>query len=163
MSLPSDLVIGAVLALSGVLFAQFVSMLQSWPDRRNKREILLRTKYEEMGRHFLASIEMPGRLLSCTTDEEIHAVTHQTGANQAALLALIYFPELRKPIQLYVESYQTLCLVASELYFANPQEKSVGLVVNSLPAYKLASQAHLTERTNVTNKIEGCAYKYAKS
>ena len=163
MPLPSDLVIGAVLALSGVLFAQFVAMLQSWLDRRNKREILLRTKYEEFAQHFLASIETPGRLLSCTTDEEIHAVTHQTDANQAALLALIYFPELREPMQRYVESFQNLCLIASELYYAKPQVKSVGLVVHSLPAYQAASQAHMAERHNVANKIESYAPKYAKS
>ena len=163
MPMPSDLVIGAALALSGVLFAQIVAMIQSWLDRRNKREILLRTKYEEMGQHFLASTEMPGRLLSCTTDEEILAVTHQTDANQAALLALIYFSELREPLQRYVESYQNLCNVAAGLYYAKPQTKSVGLVVNGLPAYREASQAHTAEKKNIVSKLESHAPKYTKS
>jgi len=39
-----DLVIGALLALLGVLVAQLVSMLQARLERQNKREILLRTK-----------------------------------------------------------------------------------------------------------------------
>ena len=158
-----DLAIGALIALLGVLVAQLVSMLQARLERQHKREILLRTKYEEFARHFLASIEMPGRLLTCTTDEEIHSVTQQTDANQAALLALIYFPEFREPMQRYVESYQALCLVASELYIERPQAKSVGLAVHGLSAYQAASQAHMAQRHNIANKIEGYAPKYTKS
>ena len=100
-------------ALGGVALAQAVAMLQSWLDRKNKREILLRTKYEELGQHFLASIEMPGRLLKCTTHEEIQGALHQTAASQAQLLALIYFPPLREPVRRYIVSYQNLCLAVT--------------------------------------------------
>lgn len=89
-------------ALGGVALAQGVAMLQSWLDRRNKREILLRTKYEELGQHFLASTDAPARLLKCKTHEEIEDAVRQLEAKQAQLLALIYFPPLRDPIQRYV-------------------------------------------------------------
>ena len=57
-----DLVIGALLALLGVLVSQLVAMLQARLERQNKREILLRTKYEELGAHFLDSFnDLPAK------------------------------------------------------------------------------------------------------
>lgn len=125
-----ELVIGASLALLGVLVSQLVAMIQARLERKNKREVLLRTKYEEFGQHFLESTEMPGRLLKCTTLEEIHGVLHQSSANQAQLLALIYFPPLREPIRRYMVSYQDLCIFVTNIY-CNQQEKgnTVGEIV----------------------------------
>ena len=158
-----DLAIGALIALLGVLVAQLVSMLQARLERQHKREILLRTKYEEFGLHFLASTEKPARLLACTTEAEIDAATQQKEANQAQLLALIYFSELRGPVQRYIESYQALCLTAAELYYAKPQTKSIGLVVHGATAYQAASQAHMAERHNIADLLEKYASKYTKS
>ena len=158
-----DLVIGALLALLGVLVSQLVAMLQARLERQHKREILLRTKYEEFGRHFLASTEMPGRLLSCKDHEEMQGVLHQTAANQAQLLALIYFPPLRKPIERYVSSYQNLCLVVASLYFQNPNAETVGGSVFNHPDYQMASIAHRAEKEELANQIETHATTYAKS
>ena len=124
-----DLAIGALIALLGVLIAQLVAMLQARLDRQNKREILLRTKYEELGQHFLASTDAPARLLKCKTHEEIEDAVQQLEAKQAQLLALIYFPPLRDPLQRYVSSYQNLCLAVTELYYQRPEGKKVGEVV----------------------------------
>ena len=158
-----DLVIGALLALFGVLVAQLVAMLQARLDRQNKREILLRTKYEELGQHFLASIEMPGRLMQCTTHEEIQGVLHQSAANQAQLLALIYFPPLREPIRRYIASYQILCLATTTIYYQKPDGQAVGERVANHPDYQAASTAHIFERENLATEIENHAPTYAKS
>lgn len=159
----SDAAVGAVIALSGVLLAQGVAMLQSWLDRRNKREILLRTKYEELGQHFLASIEMPGRLLRCTCHTEILEVTHQSAANHAQLLALIYFSPHRAPIERYIGSYQNLCLVVTTLYYQKPEGKMVGEIVYNHPDYQVARMAHMTDREDLATQIETHAATYAKS
>jgi hypothetical protein len=158
-----DLVIGALLALFGVLVAQLVAMLQAWLERQHKREILLRTKYEEFGQHFLASTEMPGRLLSCKDHEEMQGVLHQTAANQAQLLALIYFPPLRKPIERYISSYQNLCLMVAGLYFQNPNTGTVGGSVFNNPDYRVASAAHMLDREDLATQIETHAATHAKS
>ena len=161
----SDLAIGALIALLGVLVAQLVSMLQARIDRQNKREILLRTKYEEFGQHFLESTEMPGRLLKCTTREEIQGVLHQSAANQAQLLALIYFPPLREPIRRYMVSYQHLCLVVAGIYYnsQNTEGKTIGKIVSTVSDYKEASSTHKMEKENLASEIEKYAPKYAKS
>jgi len=159
----SDLAIGAALALLGVLVAQLVSMIQARLERQNKREILLRTKYEELGQHFLSSTEMPGHLLKCTCHAEILEVTHQSAANNAQLLALIYFPPLRKPIERYVSSYGNLCLVATNLYYQQPEGKMVGEVIYNNPDYQVAKMAHITDREDLATQIESHAATYAKS
>ncbi len=161
----SNLVVGALLALLGVLVSQLVAMLQARLERQHKREVLLRTKYEEFGQHFLESTKMPGCLLKCTTDEDIQDVLHQSAANQAQLLALIYFPHLREPIRRYMVSYQNLCLVVAGFYYAQPnkEHKSVGKIVSTELSYKEASAAHKMEKENLASKIEKYAPTYAKS
>ena len=103
-----DLVIGALLALGGVLAAQLVAMLQAWLERKNKREIFLRAKYEELGLLVLDSMKLPEDLLKCSTHEETLAVVRQINANKAHLLALVYFPLLRQATGQYIESYSVL-------------------------------------------------------
>lgn len=158
-----DLVIGALLALLGVLVAQLVAMLQSRLERQHKREILLRTKYEELGQHFLASTDEPTRLLKCKTHEEIQDAILQSEAKQAQLLALIYFPPLRGPLQQYISSYQNLCLVIAELYYQKPDGQAVGERVFNHPDYQVAKMAHMTAREDLTTQIETHAATYAKS
>lgn len=158
-----DLAIGALIALLGVLIAQLVAMLQARLARQNKREILLRTKYEELGQHFLASTERPAGLLRCTTHEEIQDAIRQTEAKQAQLLALIYFPPLREPLQRYVSSYQNLCLAVTELYYQRPEGKKVGEVVYNHPDYQVAKMAHMTDLEDLATQIETHAATYAKS
>ena len=48
----SDAIAGAAIALCGVFVSQLSAMIQSRLDRENKKHVLLRTKYEEMGLHF---------------------------------------------------------------------------------------------------------------
>lgn len=159
-----DLFVGALLALLGVLVSQLVAMLQARLERQHKHEVLLRTKYEEFGQHFLESTEMPGRLLRCTSHEEIQGVLHQSAANQAQLLALIYFPHLREPIRRYMVSYQHLCLVVANIYYnQNTEDKTVGKIVSTDTNYKEASSAHKMEKENLASEIEKYAPKYAKS
>ena len=137
-------------------------MLQSWLDRRNKREILLRTKYEEMGFHFLESMRLTGALLTCGTHEETLAVTHQESTNKARMLSMVYFPEIRQPLELYSASYSALCLNAISLY--NPSDKrALGMQVYAKPEYIAARETHIDARDYLQKQIEKFAPKYAKS
>ena len=120
MSPLPDLVVGALLALLGVLVSQLVAMLQARLERHNKREVLLRTKYEELGAHFLDSMKLPHALMTCTSTEDILVLTHQASGNNAHLLALLYFPLLRQATGQYIDSYSALLMTATSLH--NPKE-----------------------------------------
>ena len=157
-----DLVIGALLALLGLLVAQLVAMLQARLERQNKHEILLRTKYEELGAHFLDSMKLPHTLMTAASTEDILALTHQASGNHAHLLAMIYFPKLREPTGQYIESYSSLCLAAASLH--NPNDKRpLGMQVFDTPAYIEARNAHLAARDHLQKQIELYADTYAKS
>ena len=158
----SDTVIGALLVLSGVFLSQMVAMFQSWLDRKHKREILLRTKYEELGAHFLDSMKLPHALMKCKSTEDILETTHQASGNHAHLLALIYFPKLQSATGQYIESYSELCLVCASLH--NPDDKRpLGMQVFDKPLYIAASSAHTTARDSLQAQIERHARTYAKS
>lgn len=149
-------------ALAGVALAQVVAMLQTWLERKNKREILLRTKYEELGQHFLESMKLPHTLMTCTSTEEILALTNQVSGNSAHLLALVYFPKLRSATGRYIESYGNLIEASASLH--NPEDKQpLGMQVFDKPAYISARNIHIAARDNLQEQIEGCASTYVKS
>ena len=149
-------------ALGGVALAQGVAMFQSWLDRKNKREILLRTKYEELGLLVLDSMKLPEDLLKCSSHEETLTVVRQIDANKAHLLALVYFPLLRQSTGEYIESYSALALAAISLY--DPQNKQMlGAQVFNKPEYVGARNAHLAARKHLQDQIEIHSVIYAKS
>ncbi|WP_442499079.1 hypothetical protein [Methylobacter sp. sgz302048] len=157
-----DLIVGALLALLGVLVSQLVAMLQARLERQHKREVLLRTKYEELGAHFLESLKLPHALMTAESTEDILALTHQAPGNHAHLLAMIYFPKLRESTGQYIESYSSLCLAAASLH--NPDDKRpLGMQVFDKPTYIEARNAHLAARDNLQEQIERHADTYAKS
>jgi hypothetical protein len=157
-----DLVVGAFLALLGVLVSQLVAMIQARLEREHKREVLLRTKYEELGASFLESMKLPHTLMTAASTEDILALTHQASGNHAHLLALIYFPKLREATGQYIESYSSLCLAAASLH--NPDDKrSLGMQVFDKPAYISARNAHIAARDHLQEQIERHAPTYAKS
>ena len=90
-------------------------------------------------------------------------VLSRSAARQAQLLALIYFPPLRDPIQRYVSSYQNLCLVVADLYYKKPDGQSVGGRVYNHPDYQAARDAHVADKENLATQIEIHAVTYAKS
>jgi len=149
-------------ALGGVALAQGVAMFQSWLDRRNKREILLRTKYEELGLLVLDSMKLPEDLLKCTSHEETLNVVRQKDANKAHLLALVYFPLLRQATGQYIDSYAELASASISLY--NPQDKRMlGTQVFDKAEYVAARNAHLAARNYLQGQIELHSVTYAKS
>jgi hypothetical protein len=155
-------IVSASSVLVGVIAAQGVAMLQSWLDRKHKREILLREKYEALGLHFLDSMKLPHELMGATSAEAVLALTRQESANKAQMLALVYFPKLRQPIGQYSDSYSALCLAATSLY--NPEDKRrLGAQVFDKPQYIDARNAHLAARDHLQDQIEMHSVIYAKS
>lgn len=137
-------------------------MLQSWLDRRNKRETLLRTKYEELGTNFLASAKPLGKLLSSRTVEELDALMTQEDAYKAHLLALVYFPELKHATEHYLESYAALLIKVSAI-FRPSDTRVVGLQVAGNQDFKVVKDACSASRLQLEREIERHARKYTKA
>ena len=149
-------------ALGGVALAQGAAMLQSWLERENKREILLRTKYEELGMHFLDSMKLPHALMEAKSTEAVLALTHQTSANKAQLLALVYFPPLLQAIGLYTQSYSDLCMACAALY--NPDDRrELAKQVHDKPDYIQKRNTHIAARDTLQDEIQRNAKLYVKS
>ena len=149
-------------ALGGVALAQGVAMLQSWLERENKRQILLRTKYEELAIHFLTSLKLPQDLMMARSTEAILETTLQTSGNQVHMLALVYFPLLQEATGQYIESYSSLCRTSAALY--NSSDKLLlGEQIGRKPEYIAARNAYLSARNNLQDRIQQHAQKYARS
>ena len=149
-------------ALGGVALAQGVAMLQSWLERENKRQILLRTKSEELGAHFLVSMKLPHALMKCTSTEDILETTLQASGNNAHLLALVYFQELRPATGQYIESYSELLMAATSLYNSH-DKRPLGMQVFDKPEYIEARNNHIGARDHLQDQIEIHAPAYTKS
>jgi len=158
----SETVIGALLVLSGVFLSQIVAMFQSWLDRKNKREILLRTKYEELGLLVLDSMTLTEDLMMAANRAATIKALGQVQANKSHLLALVYFPLLRQATGQYIESYAALAEAAISLY--NPNDnRMLGTQVIDKPEFKKARDQHLAARKHLQDQIEFHAVTYAKS
>ncbi|MFZ6712002.1 hypothetical protein [Undibacterium sp. TC9W] len=106
----------AIAALLGVALAQGVAMFQGWLDRKHKRRILLREKYEEFALIFLESRKQSVKLYNCASSAEILEIMLLDDANKALLIAKLYFPELCEPVKRYIDSFSILIQLTNNSY-----------------------------------------------
>jgi hypothetical protein len=158
----SDAIIGASLALCGVLIAQLVAMIQSRLERDNRKHVLLRTKYEEMCLYYVESMKLPGKLLLCSDTNAILATVPQEYGHKMHLLALVYFPKLRDATEKYTESYSDLCEVAGSLF--DPEDiRPLGMQILNEPKYIAARDAHFLACDELQKQIETYSADYVKA
>ncbi len=111
-----ETIIGVVGVLLGVLIAQLVALIQSRLDRANKRDILLRTKYEELSGHVNDSLGWAMECLGATTFAVMHSGTQPLAARKAYTLALLYFPLLKPYADHYVQACVSFQMVLVEQF-----------------------------------------------
>lgn len=99
-------IIAASSALAGVIISATIAMLLSFFDKKYKKQILLREKYEEMMFHFSASLVWIQNLNGSTTQKEVFALSQSTDARKALSLCLLYFPALSDAANKYILSQQ---------------------------------------------------------
>lgn len=97
-------IIAASSALAGVIISQGISMLLSFLDKRHKKHILLRQKYEEMMYHFQDSLIYYNQVATCRTLDQLLQLTHSIPANRAMGLALLYFPNFVSMFDTYLRN-----------------------------------------------------------
>ncbi len=94
--------------LSGVIISQSITLLLSFLDKRHKKQILLRQKYEEMVFHFNESLLYPTEVDSCKTIDQIVSKIHNIPAMKAISLARLYIPDLEMPLENYIRKNMAL-------------------------------------------------------
>ncbi len=95
-------VIAASSALCGVIISQAISIVLSFFDKRHKKQILLRQKYEEMMFHFSDSFAWINELNSCKTRHQLFAQAQPLQARKALFLSLLDFPALVETANQYI-------------------------------------------------------------
>jgi hypothetical protein len=98
-------IIAASAALFGVIISQAISILLSSLDKKHKKNILLRQKYEEMMFHFQDSLTYYNQVGACKTLDQLLQQTHCISANRAIGLALLYFQNLVPLFDIYIRNY----------------------------------------------------------
>lgn len=108
-------IIAASSALAGVIISQAISLLLSYLDRKHKKNILLRQKFEEMMFLFQNSLNYHSEVGNCKTLDDLVKQTHSVSAQKALGIAMLYFPTIEMVLENYVKSqvgyYQFICSV----------------------------------------------------
>jgi len=102
-----DTLIGALIALCGVVVAQLVAMVQSRIDRNHKQSVHLQQKYEEMMFHFSASLVWIVDLNGSTNQEAVYSLAQCPEARKCLTLCLLYFREIAPYANDYILAQET--------------------------------------------------------
>lgn len=84
-------IIAASSAIRGAVISQATTFLISFLEKRHQKNILLRQKYEEMMMHFSDSLGWLSKVGSCTNEEDLRALVHNSESRKVLSLCQLYF------------------------------------------------------------------------
>jgi hypothetical protein len=156
-------VIAAVSALSGTFISQIATMLRERSDRSHKRNVLLREKYEEMVFLITSGQEWMGHVVNAKDLSELMTLP-PVNARKALVLANIYFPKLRDPMQQFLNAsvdFQKI-LIDNHEFLAS---KSVGVQAahKNRGAYETAAEKCYQAIRVIDDSIVKYSGKYARA
>lgn len=96
--------ISAGAVLGGVILSQAITSRNTYLERKHKKNILLKQKYEEVSVLYTSSLQWVQRVQASRSIKELQTLSLQIDARKMHSLCLIYFPELRKPVAEYIDS-----------------------------------------------------------
>lgn len=109
-------IIAATAALSGVIISQAISIFLSFLDKRHRRAVLLREKYEEMMFQFQDSLTYYSQVGTCKDLDSLLQNSHSVSAQRTLGLALLYFPKLAPALEDYCRAQVSYYSVIVSLY-----------------------------------------------
>lgn len=98
-------IVTAVAALAGVVLTQGFSLIREIFDRRYKKFILLREKFELLTESTQEAISWSIEASDCCTIGDLNKLSVNVPARRALSLSLIYFPEFRDACIVFQNSY----------------------------------------------------------
>jgi hypothetical protein len=157
-------IIAASSALGGVIISQVFSLLQSFYDKKHKKQTLLRQKYEEMMFHFSASLEWIVSLNGSTTQATVFALAQCPDARKALSLCLLYFSELVEPANSYVLAQQSYYTAIATSFKEDGSFTAGGqAVVKNKQKFDAATKNLFNNKDIFENLIISNAKKYTKA
>ena len=97
-------IIASSATILGVVISQAISIGLSIFDKKNKKHVLLRQKYEEMMFEFHDSLKYIQDVQTCETLEQLFEHSRSPQSGKSLGLALLYFPDLVEPLENYSHS-----------------------------------------------------------
>lgn len=157
-------VITAGSAFFGVIISQIITLMLSYLDKRHKKQILLRQKYEEMMLYFQESLAYFSEVGTCKTLDQLYSKSHSVPAQKAMGLAMLYFPKIAPLIESYikiqVEYYQ---LVVSS-FNPNIQANAAGQVrVHNKEKIEIVENNLFQAKNIIIDRLKKNVKKYAKA
>lgn len=154
-------IIAATSALSGVALAQAIELLKSHLDRKHQKQILLRTKYEELVNHLNDALAWANNLLGVKTIDEFHAHSQPMSARRLYALVLLYFPLLKQEAIDYIQASLEFQSAVSEAFSPRIGASAGAQAVRNNEAALMKASNDLNKARQVLdNKIEKHASTY---
>jgi len=155
--------IAAGSAIVGAVVAQLVSILRDILDKRHKRHVLLREKYEELAHSVSSSQEWFTNQLGAMTLRELKSQP-PIEARKAMVLAHIYFPLLRRTCQDYVNACAQFQVALIENHeFVEGKDAGTQAAHKNRAAFEEAANRLHQARQKVDETIIAHAEKYTKA
>lgn len=110
-------IVSASSAIAGAVISQLVTILRDYLDKRHKRNIFLREKYEELANLVTASQGWFTGQIGAINMLELR--TPPVEARKAAVISHIYFPALRDACESYLDAcinFQVTLIDSHEFY-----------------------------------------------
>lgn len=156
--------IAAGSAIFGALVTQLVTILQTHFDRRHKKNIFVRERYEQLANHVTNSMSWPVRAQNVKTLDELNSLTVPTDARQALTISSLYFSQLRQPCIDYLNSmvvFQQL-LFDGFKYIPNVSAGAQAVMAHRAEFERAMGDIQLT-RQILDNEIIRLATKFTKA
>jgi len=148
-------IIAATSALSGVALSQAIALLKAHFDRKYQKQILLRSKYEELANHLNESLAWSNNLLCVKTTDELQAHSQPMDARRIYALVLLYFPLLKQEAIDYIQASLQFQGVVSEVFSPRIGVSAGAQAVKNNEAALIKASNNLNKaRQALDNKIE---------
>lgn len=155
-------IVSASAALGGVLLSSLTAWGISALEARRARHQLSREKLEELSLLLVESLDWMEEATSARTLEELSSSQQCPEVQQAASIALLYFPELYKPIVAYSNDMIHMHNFLVEV-FEPFRDSTSGADAARNPHFEHNVNELRKSRQAVLNEIEKVAPKYTKA
>ncbi len=164
MDVDSKILIAAISAGSAILGAvvtQIVSIFLAHLERRHRKKVLLREKYEELAHLVQESNYWLSEQMKASSLSNLGSC-YPEKARRAMVLAHIYFPKLRKVCEKYVDACVDLTKVLVDNYQFLPDcDAGTQVASSNMEALKIATDNVHVSRQNLEEQLVKFADTYA--
>ncbi|WP_300318738.1 hypothetical protein [Idiomarina sp.] len=151
-------IISASAAIAGAIFSQVITLIRDYQEKKHKRRILLREKYEELA--YLVT-ESQGWLSEQMRAPSMRALrgSHPAAARKAMVLSHIYFPKLHGVCEDYLNSLAKFQIMLIENHEFHPEHDAGTQAAHKNPEAIEQAGSHVQ---SCRQKLDEFIIKYAR-